>query len=83
MLHAPMLELGRYLQADGYAFVAITPTSHARVLERERNATTARDVLGWNRVFDLNAIPRRLAGLMEAADILDAEGGLHRSRVRH
>lgn len=82
MLHAPMLELGRYLQADSYAFVTITPTSHTRVLERERNATTARDVLGWNRAFDLNAIPRRLAGLMEAADILDAEGGLHRSRVR-
>jgi len=82
MIHTPMLDLGRYLQAEGYEFVTITPTSHARVLKRERTARTARDVLGWNRAFELDAITRRLADLMEAADILEVEGGLHRSQVR-
>jgi len=82
VLHAPMLKLGRYLQAERYEFVTITPSSHARVLERAVPACTARDVLGWNRPFALNAIPPRLADLMEAADLLKVEGGLHRSRVR-
>jgi len=82
VLHAPMLKLGRYLQTERYEFVTITPCSHARVLARALPACTARDVLGWNRPFALNAIPPRLADLMEAADLLQVEGGLHRSRVR-
>jgi len=77
-----MLELGGYLQAERYEFVTVTPTSHARVLARQRTARTARDVLGWNRAFELKAIPRRLADLMEAADVLQVDGALHRSRVR-
>jgi len=82
VLQAPMLKLGRYLQAERYEFVTITPCSHARVLGRERTGRTSRDVLGWNLPFPMNAIPPRLADLLEAADLLQIEGGLHRSRVR-
>ena len=42
-----LVELGSLLKEDGYAFTAITPESHRRVLARGLPAKDLRDVFGW------------------------------------
>jgi release factor glutamine methyltransferase len=61
LLGAELERLWQYLQETGYRFTAVTPDTHARVLARpEVVATTARDILGWNRPFEPGRIPARL-----------------------
>jgi hypothetical protein len=40
------------LQARGYRFVAVTPATHCRVLDRPEGPTTLESIFGWNRPFD-------------------------------
>jgi release factor glutamine methyltransferase len=83
-----LLELGRTLRRDGYAFVTVTPETHRRIDERaaqagQLQAHTLRDVFGWNRPFQRGLLPRRMLELLAAADQLESvDGGLLRSKVR-
>jgi methylase of polypeptide subunit release factors len=83
-----LLELGRALRRDGYAFITVTPETHRRVNERaeqagQGQARTLRDVFGWNRPFQRGLLPRRMLELLAAADQLESVGeDLLRSKVR-
>jgi release factor glutamine methyltransferase len=82
-----LLELGRSLREQGYAFVTPTPETHRRVNQRaeQREAWLARDlrdVFGWSRPFRPDLLPARLQSLLEASGELTQDGELVRSRVR-
>lgn len=83
-----LLELGRALLRDGYAFVTVTPETHRRIDERaaragELDARSLRDVFGWNRPFQRGLLPRRMLELLSVAGELEVrDDGLLRSRVR-
>ena len=67
--HAELLRLGRYLRETRYHFTAVTPDTHQRVVSRPMaSASHVRDVLGWNRPFEPNAIPQRLFELLLSAE---------------
>jgi methylase of polypeptide subunit release factors len=67
---APLVELGRVLQRAGYRFVTPTPETHRRVLARGGEASDLRDVLGWNRPFRRDVVPREVVALLDAAGAL-------------
>lgn len=79
-----LLELGRRLKADGYAFTCVTPATQQRNLKRTQGAPahSVRDVFGWNRPF----LPDRLSPdeleHMRLAGILEHQGSGLRSTVR-
>jgi hypothetical protein len=83
-----LLELGRALQRDGYAFVTVTPETHRRIDERaaasgQAEARSLRDVFGWNRPFQRGLLPRRMLELLSVADQLEqTDSGMLRSKVR-
>jgi len=83
-----LLELGRTLQRDGYAFVTVTPETHRRINDRaaangQAEARSLRDVFGWNRPFQRGLLPRRMLELLSVADQLaPAEDGMLRSKIR-
>lgn len=82
-----LLELGRALRSDGYAFVTVTPETHRRIDERAAaeghpHARTLRDVFGWSRPFDPKLLPRRMLELLIAAGQVERAGELLRSKVR-
>jgi methylase of polypeptide subunit release factors len=78
-----LLELLAQLQSRNYRFTAVTPGTHARVLQRPRpGVLTLRDIFGWNRPFEAADIDRRIFDLLRHAGAVEkARGGL-RSRVR-
>jgi len=91
-----LLEIGRALQRDSYAFVTITPQTHRRINERAQavgcgQARTLRDVFGWCRPFSPSLLPRRMLELLmtagqveqvERPEGVDGEGPWLRSKVR-
>jgi hypothetical protein len=44
--------LGKTLQSRGYRFVAVTPATHCRVLDRPPPTPTVESIFGWNLPFD-------------------------------
>ena len=81
---AALLEIGRYLKSEGYAFITPTPLTIDRVNGRPGNefARCLTDVFGWNRTFQDGLIPSDLFDLMVRAAILDYGALGWRSRVR-
>jgi methylase of polypeptide subunit release factors len=77
-----LLGLGRLLRSEGYHFIAVTPSTHALIAARDREATNLRDVFGWNCAFRADIMPRRVLDLLEAADAVEQCGNRLRSRVR-
>jgi methylase of polypeptide subunit release factors len=77
-----LIELGRLLQLRRYRFVAVSPSTHNRVLRREAASPTLESVFGWSRPFDLEAIDGDLIKLLEQANALEAEAGQYKSKVR-
>jgi methylase of polypeptide subunit release factors len=73
-------ELGR----AGYRFVAVTPETHRRVLERDpgRAGRDLRDVFGWNLPFDEGLLPPPIRETLELGGMLERDGGRLRSGVR-
>ncbi|MEA3064808.1 MAG: hypothetical protein QOJ27_1254 [Sphingomonadales bacterium] len=69
---------------SGYRFVAVTPETHRRVLERTpgRVARDLRDVFGWSLPFEDGLLPSAVASALERSGWLGREGRLCRSRVR-
>lgn len=82
---APLLDLLRLLQDDGYRFVTVTPGSHARVIARpgREEARSVRDVLGWSLPFRRGLLPERLFAVLEAAGAISPrDGGLFGCDIR-
>ncbi len=77
-----LVELGRALQAERYTFTAVTPSTHARVLQRGRRAVDSRDVFGWNLPFDADVLPQALLDLARRADAVEPVGDQLRARLR-
>ncbi|CAM3599734.1 Release factor glutamine methyltransferase [Pseudomonas reidholzensis] len=79
-----LLQLGRRLHADGYRFTCVTPATHALVNARTGNARARnlRDVFGWSRPFSPDLIPPEQLQQWWAAQVLEEQGGLLRSKVR-
>ena len=77
-----LIALGKTLQARGYRFVAITPTTHRRVLNRPEGAATLESIFGWNRQFEREAADPVIFDLLEKAGALEAETSRFKSRVR-
>ena len=78
----PLAALGRALRDQGYQFVTPTPETHRRVLLREGEARTLRDVFGWSRPFADGLLPARLLALLDEGGALVREGPRLRSAVR-
>lgn len=78
-----LLDLGRWLQAQGYRFTTPTPATHARVNARPDNAWArdVRGVLGWSRPFREEAFADLLARLQRAG-IAERHGDGWRSTLR-
>jgi SAM-dependent methyltransferase len=79
-----LLALLRALEGAGYRFVAVTPETHRRVLERGsgRAARDLRDVFGWNLPFEEGLLPAPVRGALGLSAMASNEGGLLRSRLR-
>lgn len=83
-----MLELGRALQREGYAFTTVTPETHRRVVARPpsrfrlERAQCLRDAFGWNRPFSPDLLPPSMVELLKRAKLVTFEGELMRSRIR-
>lgn len=79
-----LLALLSHLQAQDYAFVTITPASHARVVERRgtRFAHDLRDVFGWSLPFQSGLDTKAEDLLRQANMIEEAPDGLLKSRLR-
>ncbi|MEU4693559.1 class I SAM-dependent methyltransferase [Actinoplanes sp. NPDC023714] len=77
-------QLAKELHAAGYRFTTVTPATHERVNRRPENARARdlRGVFGWSRPFGPGVLPPRIIELMDAADVLDRDGDVWRSRVR-
>jgi len=68
----------------GYRFVAVTPETHRRVLERSpgRAAGGPRDIFGWSLPFEGRTLPGPLLEALERSGMMSRQGGLCRSLVR-
>lgn len=69
-----LVETGRYLHADGYRFTAVTPATHARVLERDLQARDHVDIFGWNRPFDRHLLDGDIFDALSSASLLRRHG---------
>lgn len=81
---AALVELGRFLKAEGYRFTTVSPLTHSRVNARKGNecATDLEGIFGWSRPFDIAAVPEDLCLRMRNAGVLVREGSRYRSLVR-
>jgi methylase of polypeptide subunit release factors len=77
-----LVVLGKTLQARGYRFVAVTPATHCRVLDRPPPATTVESIFGWNRPFDSESVDSEIFDLLKDAEALEGESGRYKSKVR-
>jgi len=79
-----LLQLGKWLRADGYRFTCVTPATHARVNARlgAEQARTLRDVFGWSRPFAPELIRADQLGQLQRGGLLAARGELLHSTVR-
>jgi hypothetical protein len=70
-----LLALLRLLDARGYDHVTATPGTHARVVARdpERLGRDAREVLGWSRRFEHDALDPELLAALRAAGAIAIE----------
>jgi methylase of polypeptide subunit release factors len=77
-----LIALGENLRSRGYRFVAVTPATHCRVLDRPATTSTLESIFGWNRPFDCADVDNDIFELLEDAEALEGEFGRYKSRVR-
>jgi methyltransferase family protein len=79
-----LLSLLEALSGSGYRFVAVTPDTHRRIVERSggRPARDLRDVFGWSLPFEEGLLPAPVRDALERSGMLSSEGDRFRSRVR-
>ncbi|HVW74783.1 MAG TPA: methyltransferase [Rhizomicrobium sp.] len=76
--------LGRRLKADGYSFCTPTPSTHTRVVGRNRpGADILCDVFGWNKAVAPSELPERYQEVLQDRDFFDVEDGYVRARLRY
>ena len=82
--HEALLSLLKALDDSGYSFTAITPASHARILDRRHSerARDLRDIFGWSLPFESDLLPAPIHQFLQDAELLERDGDLCRSRVR-
>lgn len=81
---AALVQLMAAVRAQGYAYTAVTPLTHARVNARPGNAW-AQDlagIFGWSRPFHADVLPAGLLALMQRAEIVIPHEDGWRSLVR-
>jgi methylase of polypeptide subunit release factors len=79
------VRLLQVLDHAGYDFIAPTPASHARVLEREGREVgeSLADLLGWSLPCPAAGLPDNVLSALDKAELLERQGGgLVASRVR-
>ncbi len=77
-----LISLGKALRAVGYRFVAVTPATHRRVLDRPQATSDLQTIFGWNRPFARNELDATLFDLLAQADALEQIGGGYRAKIR-
>jgi methylase of polypeptide subunit release factors len=79
-----LLDLLAVLERTGYDFVPVTPATHARVVARpdKQQAGNVRDVFGWSLPFAPAVLPAEMLEPLDRAGLVQAEGGLLKSRIR-
>lgn len=76
-------ELLRTLALQSYRFTTVTPLTHQRFLSRADGvAKNIRDIFGWNLPFNPTLLSPLLFDLMSRADLLIAEEGYYKSKIR-
>jgi len=81
--NARLVALLGWLKSVDYSFVTATPSTHGAVLQRAPPAVISlRDILGWNRPFELEAIPGAWRDPLLAAGILAQRGDHWAATVR-
>ena len=80
---SPLEALLGLLKQRGYAFTAVTPLTHSRVLDRPWSGPpNLRDIFGWSRTFERTDLDPELLVLLESAGAVEQVGDKLRSRVR-
>ncbi len=81
---AALKALLQHLREQAYAFITVTPLSHARVLANRRGhpGNSLRDAFGWSLSFPAAVLPPELLALLMQTGVILREGGLYRSQVR-
>ena len=85
LLPPTLLHLAAWLREQSYAFVTVTPATHARILGRRKGqpARDVRDAFGWSLPFPAGLLPSPQLQAMQGAGLLQELGqGLYRSAVR-
>jgi len=83
-LVSALVDVGTFLKASGYNFIAVTPDTHRRVLARNaKPAQTLRDVFGWNRVFERGVLPAQMLNILVSAKLVQETDDGYRSCVRY
>ena len=79
-----LVDLLHHLARSGYAFTAVTPATHARVIGRRagQEARDLRDIFGWSLPFSEGMIAPELLDLLRQADAIEPVGSLVKSRLR-
>jgi len=72
------------LDRAGYRFTAVTPATHARVVERpeREQARDLRDVFGWSLPFTPGLLPPAIAEALDSAGGVERLGARLKSRFR-
>lgn len=80
----PLFRLGAWLRDAGYAFVTVTPATHARVNARPcaAEARSLTDVFGWSRPFARALLPNAAFDLLDQGGALERRGEMFTSSVR-
>jgi len=79
-----LVDVGTFLKASGYNFIAVTPDTHRRVLARNaRGAQTLRDVFGWNRAFERGLLPAHVLDVLVSAKLAHETDDGYRSCLRY
>lgn len=82
---AALRAAARWLRAQGYRFITLTPATHARVLQRHPGAPAhdLRDVFGWSRPFRSELLSAQVLDVLGVAGLVERrQDGLLASRVR-
>ncbi|OAL78502.1 methyltransferase small domain protein [Acinetobacter sp. SFB] len=82
--HQALLFLLNYLKQKDYHFTAITPLSHQRILDRNKNIKdiTLRDIFGWNLAFAETDLESSLFTILKENQLIHFQEGYWFSNVR-